>query len=92
MCRNHSHATGVLMEVRSEEHGVLAVMLTTQPLTLESLTGERLTLPAYSALYVLQDNVTRSLASLALEMVGQGAAVSSKDETPPTSGPITPTK
>lgn len=87
MCRNHSHVTGRIFSMQDEGDVTTVRMLVVQPLTVETSTGAKLTLPAYCVLSVRLPERDASLVKELLPMVAQGASVSLKDEQPATSGP-----
>jgi len=92
MCRNHSHVQGRIFSMKEAEDVTEVRMLVTQPLTVESLNGTKLTLPQYCVLSVRVPQRAQSAASQLHAMAAQDDLALPRDEPPSLSGPITQQK
>lgn len=87
MCRNHSHIAGRIYSLTDDDGVTEVKMLVTQPLTLETSHGVKLTLPVYTNCCVRVPKRDASLVSQLQEMAAQDEPALFKDESPSTSGP-----
>lgn len=87
MCRNHSHVQGRIFSMKEDQDVTEVKMLVTQPLTVESLNGARLTLPQYCVLSVRVPQRTQSLVRPLHEMAAQDDLTLPRDAPPSISGP-----
>jgi hypothetical protein len=89
MCRNHSHVQGRIFSMKEQDDVTEVKMLVTQPLTVEALSGARLTLPIYCVLSVRVPQRAASLVKPLHEMAAQDVLVLPREEPPSISGPTT---
>lgn len=87
MCRNHSHVQGRIFSMKEDQDVTEVKMLVTQPLTVESLNGAKLTLPQYCVCSVRVPQRTQSAVKQLHEMAAQDDLALPREEPPSTSGP-----
>lgn len=88
MCRNHSHVKGRIFSMTEDDSVTEVRMLLVQPLTVESTSGARLTLPQYCVCSVRVPQRGQSVVSQLHEMAVQENGALPREELISSSGPI----
>lgn len=92
MCRNHSHVTGRIFGLEDKEGYITVKILVTQPVTLETSYGAKLTLPRYATCILRLAQPDASLGSQLQQMAEQVEPALFREELSDISGPMTPPK